>query len=156
MAEETIWTGSSSQAKNIGAFVASFLLSSVIVSAAILLPNWWVLLGLILPIAYAAFKFLKVAAREYRLTSERLLITDGILSKSTDTMELYRVKDLRMTQPVSLRIFGLENIELTTSDKSNADIILDSVPKSVGLGDLCRTYVEACRTSKGTREIEVE
>lgn len=156
MAEEPIWNGTSSQAKNLGAFLLSGLVLTAILGVGLYYNQWPVFLALPLPMGYAVYRFLKVSSREYRLTSERLLITNGIFSKTTDTLELYRVKDMRMVQPFSLRIFGLENIELITSDKSTADIVLDSVPKSAGLGDLCRNHVEACRQAKGTREVELE
>jgi len=156
MAEETIWTGTSSQAKNLGAFFASGLALILIAGASFYFQSYPILLALPLPLCYAAFRFLKVNSRQYRLTSERLLITEGILSKATDSLELYRVKDLRIVQPFLLRLLGLENIELMTSDKTTGDIVLDAIPQSASLGDQCRNYVEACRQSKGTREIELE
>jgi uncharacterized membrane protein YdbT with pleckstrin-like domain len=156
MAEETVWTGTSSQVKNLGAFTLAGFVCLAIVAGAIFLHHLWMLLALLLPLAYAGVCYLKVASREYRLTTERLLVSQGILSKTTDTLELYRVKDLRMTQSFAQRLFNLENIEMLTSDKTDADLVLDSVPKSAGLGDQCRNRVEACRAAKGTREIEVE
>ena len=156
MAEETIWTGTSSQIKNAGAFIASGLALILIIGASLYFKSFPILLALPVPLCYAAFRFLLISSRQYRLTSERLLITEGIFSKATDTLELYRVKDLRMVQPFLFRFFGLENVELLTSDKTDGDVVLDAVPKSAGLGDLCRNYVEACRKSKGTREVELE
>jgi uncharacterized membrane protein YdbT with pleckstrin-like domain len=135
MPEETIWTGTSSQLKNWGAFL---------------------LCPLLVPIPWALWKWLENRARTFRVTSERLLTTTGVLSKSTDSIELYRVKDIRMTQPFLLRLFGLENIELTTSDVSTPEVVIDFVPQSVKLGDILRQQVEACRTAKGTREVELE
>src|SRR5450432_261022 len=124
MAEETIWTGSSSQVKNWGAFLLCLL---------------------IVPIPWALWKWLENRARTFRVTSERLLTTTGVLSKSTDSLELYRVKDIRMTQPFLLRLFGLENIELMTSDESTPVVVIDFIPQSVKLGDILRQQVEACR-----------
>jgi len=115
-----------------------------------------ILVLLLATTAWVFWKWLKVRAREFRLTTERLLVTDGIFSKTTDTLELYRVKDLRMTQPFLSRFFGLENIELLTSDKSTPDLVIDFIPQTVQLGDKCRNQVEGCRAAKGTREIEVE
>lgn len=156
MAEETIWTGTSSQLKNFGAYFASGLAAILVIGASIYFQMLLILTALPLPLCYAAYRFLKISSRQYKLTSERLLITEGILSKATDSLELYRVKDLRMMQPVLFRFFGLENVELFTSDKTNADIVLDGVPQRDGLADKCRTYIEACRQRKGTREIELE
>ncbi|HEV3147979.1 MAG TPA: PH domain-containing protein, partial [Chthoniobacterales bacterium] len=51
----------------------------------------------------------------YELTTERLKITESIFSKVTDTLELYRVKDLETRQPFLYRMFGVENVQMNTS-----------------------------------------
>lgn len=139
MAEETIWTGHSSQWKNLGTFVICGILSPLIV-----------------PIFIALWKWLEVKTREYKVTSERLLTKSGVFSKTTDTLELYRVRDLRVTQPFWLRLFNLENIELTTTDESTPLLVIDYMPASVGLADKLRSAVEVCRVAKRVREIDVE
>jgi len=79
-----------------------------------------------------------------------------VLSKTTDTLELYRVRDIRVTQPFLLRMLGLETIELATSDKSTPDVLVDYLPQELKVGDKLRTQVEACRVQKRVREIEIE
>jgi len=156
MAEETLWTGSSSQLKNLGAFAGATLAGLIIAVIAIYFKIHLLLLLLLIPTLYVLWKWLKVRAREFRLTTERILVTDGLFSKTTDSTELYRVKDLRMTQPFVSRLMGLENVELITSDKSSPDIVIDFIPRSIQLGDKCRNQIEACRQAKGTREVEIE
>ena len=156
MPEETIWSGRSSQIKNLGVFAAVALADLGIVSVAIHFNYPKLLFLLVVTTAYIFFKWLKVQSQEYRLTTERILVSRGIFSRTTDSTELYRVKDLRITQPFFLRLFGLENIELMTSDQTTPDLVVDHIPKNLGLGDKCRNQIEACRTAKGTREVEVE
>jgi uncharacterized membrane protein YdbT with pleckstrin-like domain len=135
MAEETIWSGTSSQVKNLGAFLLCIL---------------------IIPIPWAFWRWLEVKTRVYRITTERLLITSGIFSKSTESLELYRVKDIRVTQPFVLRLFGLENVELISSDASTPVVVIDYLPVVIKLGDKLREQVEACRVTKRVREVEIE
>jgi len=161
MAEETIWTGSSSQVKNLVTYFAIALLDLAIITLSIRVGDFKhkipaVLILLACTSVYAFWKWLKVRSREYRLTTERILISEGVFSKVTNSTELYRVKDLRMTQPLHTRLFGLENIELLTSDKLSPDIKIELVPHKIQLGDKCRNQIEACRLTKGTREIELE
>lgn len=161
MAEETLWIGSSSQIKNLGAFAGATAADLAIIAASIFSPSFQykyvVVLGLLVATsAYLFWKWLRVQSRQFRLTTERILISEGILSKTTSSTELYRVKDLRMSQPFFSRLMGLENIELLTSDKLSPDIVIDSIPRSIQLGDKCRTQIEACRVTKGTREVELE
>jgi uncharacterized membrane protein YdbT with pleckstrin-like domain len=85
-----------------------------------------------------------------------LKISEGIFGKVTDTLELYRVKDLETRQSFSLRLCGLEDVQLNTSDTSTPFVIVDAVPTKLGLGDQIRNAVEAIRMQKRVREIDVE
>ena len=85
MAEETIWRGTSSQMKNLGLFILCGLFC-------------W----LIVPIFIALARYLQTKNKIYELTTERLKITEGVFSKVTDTLELYRVKDIETRQPFPL------------------------------------------------------
>jgi hypothetical protein len=74
----------------------------------------------------------------------------------TDTLELYRVKDLETRQPFSSRLCGLEDVQLNTSDTSTPFVIVDAVPAKLKLGDTIRNAVEAVRMQKRVREIDIE
>src|SRR5580704_795450 len=139
MAEETVWRGSSSQWKNLGVFILCGLFC-------------W----LIVPIFIALARYLQTKCKIYELTTERLKITEGVFSKVTDTLELYRVKDLETRQPFLHRLVGLENIRVNTSDVSTPFVTIDAIPRAVGLADKIRNHVEAIRAQKGVREIDVE
>jgi membrane protein YdbS with pleckstrin-like domain len=139
MPEQTVWRGTSSQWKNFGVFIICGLLC-------------W----LIVPIFIAVARYLKTKNKVYELTTERLKTTEGIFSKVTDTLELYRVKDLETRQPFLHRLVSLENVQLNTSDASTPFIFIDAIPCSVGLADKIRNQVELIRQQKGVREIDIE
>ena len=155
MPEQNIWTGSPSQVKNALPFVFSALVAIGILCLSVW--KWIPGIGFVgIPVIYGLFRWLAVNAQQFELTSERLLISKGVLSHTTHSLELYRVKDMRIIQPLLLRIFGLEHIELTTSDEYSPVVVIDHIPTHLSLGDKIRTQVEACRVAKGTREVEVE
>ena len=139
MAEETIWRGPASQLKNLGCFILCFLFC-------------W----LLVPIFIGLRRFLETKNEVYELTTERLKTTHGIFSKVTESLELYRVKDIEVLQPFIYRIVGLENIKVNTSDLSSPVILIDGLPQSVGLADKLRNQVEIIRAQKKVREIDVE
>ncbi len=139
MPEQTVWRGTSSQWKNLGVFILCGL-------------SCW----LIVPIFIALSRYLQTKNKIYELTTERLKITEGIFSKVTDTLELYRVKDLETRQPFLYRMFGVENVEMNTSDTSSPFIFIEAIPRTVGLADKIRNQVEIIRQQKGVREIDVE
>ena len=166
MPEEIVWRGSSSQWKNFGSFLLQILLAGVIVmifaviwrgsSSSIKSFSPSILVLLAVPIFMALANYLKTKNKVYELTSERLKTTEGVFSKVTDTLELYRVKDLETRKPFLYRIVGIENVQLNTSDTSSPVIVLDAIPANVALGDKIRNQVEIIRQQKGVREIDVE
>jgi uncharacterized membrane protein YdbT with pleckstrin-like domain len=135
MSEETLWSGTSSQVKNLGPWIACIL---------------------ILPIPWAIYRWLAVKTTTYRLTTERLITERGILNKTTDTLELYRVRDQQVTAPFWQRMFGLQTIHLLTADTSTPSVVIDYIPTSLGLADKFRTQVEECRMRKRVRTLDVE
>jgi uncharacterized membrane protein YdbT with pleckstrin-like domain len=139
MAEESIWRGTPSQKKNLGLFILAVLFC-------------W----LIVPIFIALTRYLQTKNHVFELTSERLKITEGVFSKVTETLELYRVKDIEVRQPFIYRLLGVENILVNTSDLSSPIIRLEAIPKSVGLADKLRNQVEIIRAQKNVRELDIE
>ena len=139
MAEETIWRGTSSQVKNLGLFILSGLFC-------------W----LIVPIFIALAHYLQTKNKVYELTTERLKMTEGVFSKVTETLELYRVKDLEVRQPFFYRMLGVENIQINTSDLSSPIVLLEAIPVTIGLADKIRNQVEIIRSQKSVREIDIE
>jgi len=108
------------------------------------------------PIFMALSRYLQTKSKTYELTNERLKITEGVFSKTTDTLELYRVKDLETRQPFLYRMVRVENVQLNTSDSSSPSVFIEAVPSAVMLADKIRNEVEAIRAQKGVREIDVE
>jgi uncharacterized membrane protein YdbT with pleckstrin-like domain len=164
MAEETLWHGTSAQVKNASAFVLCGLcLCVLLLLFAILWRNEstrdfspYILSPAIVPIFIALARFLQTKSKLYELTTERLKITEGVFSKVTDTLELYRVKDLETRQPFWERAFGVENVQINTTDVSTPFILIEAVPKKIGLGDKIRNAVENVRMQKRVRELDIE
>jgi membrane protein YdbS with pleckstrin-like domain len=159
--ETTIWEGNPSQVLNLGVFLLCGLFAGGLIGAAILFslapPVPFILAGLaVLPVLYALVSWLQIKCVRYQLTSERLRLRTGVLSRKTDEVELYRVKDYVLIEPLSLRLFGLSNISLTTTDDANPQVLLHAVPEGDSLRDQLRKYVEICRQRKGVRITEFE
>ena len=140
MIDETlVWRGPSSQWKNFGLYLVCGLFC-------------W----LIVPIFIALARFLQTKCKIYELTTERLKITEGVFSKKTDTLELYRVKDIETSQPFLYRLAGIENIRINTTDTTTPSVLIDAIPSQLSLSDKLRNQVEAVRVKKGVRELDVE
>ncbi len=135
--EKVLWEGSPSQMLNINIFMFCFFFC-------------W----LVVPIFYALWKYLEVRYTRYYLTSERLKISQGVLNRVTDELELYRVKDTRLSEPLFLRLCSLGDILLASSDRSHPLLMLRAIKNAETVRQQIRGLVEAQRRIKGVREID--
>jgi uncharacterized membrane protein YdbT with pleckstrin-like domain len=134
LAEQTIWKGSPSAA-----------------------TDFWLNLSclLVLPIPWALWKWVVRRSHVMEITTERLRITQGIFSKRTDELELYRVRDTTFLQPFILRMCGSGSLQLNTDDATTPVVLLPGIPSDQSLRDQLRKAVEACRDRKRTRVSEL-
>ncbi len=81
-------------------------------------------------------------------------MSSGVFSRITEQCELYRIKDITVGEPFLLRLVGLSNIKLITSDKGQPEQVLLAVKNGRGLSDIIRRLVEHRRDVKGVTEID--
>lgn len=135
--ERTIWEGRSSHWKDLGFHLMCLLFSL-----------------LIFPLAMSAWRFLTTHSSRFEITSERIRITKGVLSKRLDEMELYRVKDSTLEQPFLLRLVGLGNLFIKTSDSTTPRIEIRAIHDARQVRENLRGCVEKMRDKKGVREVD--
>jgi uncharacterized membrane protein YdbT with pleckstrin-like domain len=92
----------------------------------------------------------------YEVTSQRIRLQRGIFTKRTDELELYRVKDTTLVEPLFLRLAGKGNIEVATFDPSTPNLTLHAVSNPRNLRENLRKYTEECRERKGVRLTEFD
>lgn len=136
--ENPIWEGSPSQVTNLGTYVLCTLLFFLVV-----------------PVFYAIWRWIETRCHRYSVTDQRIRVTDGVFNKRTDSLELYRVKDVVLLEPFWLRMFGLGNIELRTSDLNSPLLVLRAVPGAPALREKLLFATEARRQARGVRELDV-
>jgi uncharacterized membrane protein YdbT with pleckstrin-like domain len=137
--EKLIWHGTPSQVVNLPAYLL-----------------WGLFFWLVIPIFVILWQWLVLKNTKYELTTERLKTRHGVINKKMDDLELYRVRDYKFDQPLFLRLFGLGNITLQTSDKSHSVVVIRAIPGGEQLREQIRHAVEACRVRKRVRELDIE
>lgn len=120
------------------------------------LSNFWTYVFFFWTIIVPILVYLKTRFTNYELDAERLRVKKGILSQNIEETELYRIKDYSIFKPFFLRIFGLGNLILTTSDKNNKHVTILAVKEVEKLKDLIRDQVEKRRRATGTKEVDFE
>jgi uncharacterized membrane protein YdbT with pleckstrin-like domain len=94
--------------------------------------------------AIAGYRMWYIRSIRYLITGEYIRLTRGLLFKREDRLEMYRIKDYIITQPLSLQILGLMNLTLISTDTANAVIVLAGIPLS-DITDTIRERVQAAR-----------
>ena len=146
--EVTIHQCSPSQIVNLKYFVAAFLLAAGIITLYIVTDTPLVLLGLVLPLGYAWWKWLTVKTTKLTLTDQRLIISHGIFSKSTNETELYRVRDTSIEEPFFFRMFGVGNVIIYSTDEAEGKLHFNAYSKPHWIKDQIRNNAEICRQKK--------
>ena len=103
------------------------------------------------------WKWLQNMAAKYEITSERLIVRRGIIFKSIDEIELYRVKDVRMDFSLLNQWAGIGNICVTSSDETTrvGDLVMRNIGKAQTRREELRRLVDAARQKRGVREIDM-
>lgn len=157
--EETVYSQSPSQILNIINYFTSLLACAVVVFMYVTLKEkltWHILLLCLIPLSLSIWKYLKVKCQKFELTNERLKIISGVLNRTTEEIELYRIKDTSFQEPFYYRIFGLGNIKLYTSDRSLPELTITALPKGKEFREKLRNMVEVIRAKKNVREVDFE
>ncbi len=153
--EKIVWKGRSHQIVNFWPLAASVLLLVLILIGAF---TWrgWLAWGILVPLAYGGWLYLGTKLKVFELTSERIRIYEGILNQKINEVELYRVKDTRLEKPFWMRIFGLSNIIMQTSDRSLPEVSILAVRGGVEIREKLRKQVEMLRDQKRVREVDFD
>jgi uncharacterized membrane protein YdbT with pleckstrin-like domain len=160
--ERTLWEGTPSQIINLPLFILCALAAGALIGGAFFLRDrmgqgaYIMGAAAVIPLFIAIWRWVRTNATKYHLTTERLHVTTGVFSRRTEDLELYRVKDYHINEPFTMRVFGLADIILNTTDDANATIFLKAIPDGKGLRDQIRKNVEVCRDRKRVRVQELE
>jgi len=102
-------------------------------------------------------KWVQNMGAKYEVTPERLIIRRGIVFKSIDEIELYRIKDVRMDFSLLNQLVGIGRICLTSSDETTraGDLVMRDVPRAHARREEFRRLVDAARRQRGVREIDM-
>lgn len=102
-------------------------------------------------------RWIQNLATTYEVTTDRLILHKGILIKSIDEIELYRVKDVRIDFTIVNQMADLGTISITSSDETTRDgpLVIRDVERARARREELRTLVNAARRERGVREIDM-
>ncbi|WP_121356482.1 PH domain-containing protein [Flavisolibacter nicotianae] len=146
--EKTIHQTSPSQIVNLKFFLVCGLLAAGIIVLSFVLNNPVLLVFLLVPFAYAWWKWMLVKSMKLTLTDQRLIVSQGVFNKVTNETELYRVRDTSIEEPFFYRMFSVGNIVVYSTDEAEGKLLFTAFRKPHWIKDQIRNYAEICRKNR--------
>jgi len=115
------------------------------------------LLLTLIALGIAGYVWLRNLAATYVLTEERLIIRRGIVMKSIDEIELYRVKDIRLNFSLINQLADIGTIAIHSSDETTRDgyLVIPDVPQARERRETLRRLVDTARQKRQVREFDM-
>lgn len=153
--ESPLWTGHTSQWVHFWFYFFCVLLAGGCL-AGIPFTGGLSAAGLAVPLIMWGVRWWMTRTTVYELTTQRLRRRSGILDRKLDELELFRVKDYTMEQPFVLRMLGLGNLTLVTSDVTTPTVVIQAITGVEEVREMLRQAVTAERDRKRVRELDVD
>ncbi|MGO9834028.1 MAG: PH domain-containing protein [Polyangiaceae bacterium] len=134
--EEVIWEGRPTWKAWAGRWIAGWILLPVLVGGFLLLSVW-----------------MRTKSKRWKLTSRRIEIETGLLSKRVDTLELWRVRDVELRQSPMDRLVGVSCITVTAHDDGYPALNLRGVPGNRSIYDRLMAAVMQARQQRGVMNL---
>jgi len=101
--------------------------------------------------------FLQSRSHRYKVTTKRVVVESGILSKRLEQVDLYRVSDYSVLRPFGQRIMGTGTLLLRTLDKTSPEVPIRGIKTDlVALYERVRAATEAEKSRRGVRVMDME
>jgi len=149
-AEETLWRGRPSLAAVAGKFVALVVVAIVI---PFVLYHWydvlaqyakwiWIVFAALLVWILAGIlaAWARIAATQYTVTNQRVIIESGLTTKRVEDIDLRTIDDTQFQQTISERLLGIGEVTIISSDKTVPVYVLRAVRNPRALRELIRAH----------------
>jgi|SRR5580704_203099 membrane protein YdbS with pleckstrin-like domain len=141
--EKDLFTGHPAVFYSATQFVPFLILIAAAIAIAYFVPTGtgilYTVLGLavLCAILYVSL-YLKSRRIHYRITTQRLKLEWGVLSKTQESLELFRIDHFELRKPLGMRILGYAQLHLFSSDADFSNFSVYGVPDVEALSETLR------------------
>jgi membrane protein YdbS with pleckstrin-like domain len=152
--EVVLWEGSYSPKAMIGPFVACIVVTLALIVAAVLFAAFW-----IVPLGLAVVLWLIVVAKlainrlgvSYKLTNQMFYHREGLLTRTTNRIELIEVHDVTYQQGLIERVVNVGKIVITSNDRTHPNLKLPGIEDVEGVAKKIDDARRAEQVRRGRR-----
>lgn len=153
--EKDLFTGHPAVIYSIGQFVP-FLVAAVAAvalgyfRAEIGIDIGYVILGFVVVCSIICLRFyVKSRGRHFEITTQRIKLERGLLSKVQESLELFRIDHFELSKPLGMRLLGQASLKIFSSDAEFENFYIYGVPNLEALADTLRNCQLRERTRRG-------
>lgn len=99
------------------------------------------------------YRFVYLKRMVYRITGEQLIYEHGVITRSSDYVELYRVVDFSERSSLLQQFCGLKTVSIHSGDRTTPRLDIIGVGINENLVSIIRGRVEQNKRRKGIYEI---
>lgn len=154
--EATLWSGGYSGKAMVGSWIAAIIVSAGLGAGAIFAPPGApIFIGVIVLIWFALIIVLvyRKMSIHYDVTSHRFNHQSGILTRTSDRIEMIDIDDVTFTQGIVERMFNVGTIKLSSSDRTHPVLQLIGISDVKRVADLID---DARRKERRKRGVHIE
>ena len=111
------------------------------------------LFAALVTLAFLIYRLFYLASIRYLVTDEQLIFQYGVLTHSTEYLELYRVIDYQQKRSFAQQLFGLKTITILSGDRSMPALDIIGVKYDEDVVGEIRRRVEYNKKKRGIYEI---
>ena len=113
-------------------------------------PAGYAVLGFVLVVAITCLiYYFKSVSTHYQITTQRIKLERGLLSKLQESLELFRIDHFELRKPLGMRLLGQASLHLYTTDTELASFYIYGVPNLGPMSDTLRNCQLRERTRRG-------
>jgi membrane protein YdbS with pleckstrin-like domain len=105
---------------------------------AVIYSAWqWLMVAITLGLAYLYY-WVQSLSTHYEITTQRVRIERGILSKVKESVELFRIDHFDLLKPLGMRLAGQCLVQLRSTDTNFPTVVIFGIPDLERLADTLR------------------
>lgn len=101
------------------------------------------------------WKSLVIHFTKWYYTTDTLVEKTGVFNVTTDEIQFFRIKDVRLYQPLLYRIVGISKLTLITSDKFKPVVVLNGITDGRRKRDMFKALAISTRREMGVKEFDI-
>lgn len=99
------------------------------------------------------YRCLYLSMLRFIVTGEQLIIQHGVLNRTSDYIELYRIIDFCESRNILEQMFGIKTVSIYSGDRTNPRLDIYGIRERTDVVSMIRERVEYNKRSKGVYEI---